>query len=315
MRNVVIIGGGPAGLTAAIYAARANMAPLCVLGESDESRGLTPGGQLMITTDVENYPGFPEGITGPEMMENFQKQAERFGTVFIEKFANAVDLGSWPFKVQIGDQTEEAKTVIIATGATANWLGLESETKLRGMGVSACATCDGFFFRGKEVAVIGGGDSALEEALFLTKHASKVYLVHRRDQLRGSKIMADRAMANPKMEFVWDSVVEECLGVEKQKLAGLKLRNVKSDQTSELKVDGMFVAIGHTPNTALFKDKLDLNDSGFILCKAPTTYTSVEGVFACGDVMDPRYKQAVTAAGTGCAAAIDAERWLEEKEG
>jgi thioredoxin reductase (NADPH) len=315
MRNVIIIGGGPAGMTAAIYTARANMDPLCLIGESDESRGLSPGGQLMITSDVENYPGFPEGITGPEMMADFQKQAERFGAEIVQKFVAKVDFSRRPFTVEYDGRTEEAKTVIIATGASARWLGLESERALRGRGVSACATCDGFFFREKEVAVIGGGDSAMEEALFLTRFATKVHIIHRRDELRASKIMGQRAKDHPKIEIVWDSVVEEALGVEEEKLRAVRLKNVKTGETSELAVEGLFVALGHTPNVDVFAGQIETDDKGFIAVQRPTTQTSVEGVFACGDVMDSRYKQAVTAAGTGCAAAIDAERWLEAQEG
>lgn len=314
MRNVIIIGGGPAGLTAAIYAARANLAPLCLVGETDPSRSLTPGGQLMYTTEVENFPGFPQGIQGPDLMAAFQKQAERFGAVVAPKFVSKVDFSLWPFRIEHDGQVERAQTVIIATGASANWLGLPSEQALRGYGVSACATCDAFFFRGKTVAVVGGGDSAIEEALFLTKFASKVYVIHRRDQLRASKIMAGRAAANPKIEFIWNSTVAEVLGFEEKKTRGARLRNVKTNQLSELKIDGLFLAIGHTPNTAVFAGQLDMDDQGFIQVKWPTTATSVEGVFACGDVIDPRYKQAVTAAGTGCAASIDAERWLAAKE-
>ena len=314
MEKVVIIGGGPAGMTAAIYAARANLEPLCLIGESDEKKALFPGGQLMITTEVENYPGFPQGIQGPEMMLSFRQQAEKFGARIVEKFISKAELGAHPFVIEYDGNRIETQTVVIATGASARWLGLPSESALRGYGVSACATCDAFFFRDKDVAVVGGGDSAIEEAVFLAKFARKVYIIHRRDELRASKIMGHRAKTNPKIEFIWNTVVKELIGVEEKKLRALRLQNVLRDTESEMPIDGLFVAIGHTPNSQIFKDQIEKTDNGFIKVKHPTTYTSVPGVFACGDVMDPRYKQAVTAAGTGCCAAIDVERWLGEQE-
>lgn len=314
MERVVIVGGGPGGMTAAIYAARASLEPLCIIGESDEKRALFPGGQLMITTEVENFPGFPQGIQGPEMMLSFRQQAEKFGARIVEKFVTSIDLSKRPFTLQVDGKEIQTQAMIIATGASARWLGLPSESALRGYGVSACATCDAFFFRDKTVGVVGGGDSAIEEALFLTKFAKKVYIIHRRDELRASKIMAHRAMTHPKIEMVWNTVVEELLGADQKKLTGARLRNVVLETESTMELDGLFVAIGHTPNSQLFKDQLDMTDNGFIKVKHPTTYTSVPGVFACGDVIDPRYKQAVTAAGTGCCSAIDVERWLGEQE-
>jgi thioredoxin reductase (NADPH) len=299
--KVLIIGSGPAGLTAAIYAARGGLEPLMI-------EGLERGGQLMITTDVENYPGFPDGIMGPELMEQIRKQAERFGTRIISSNVSRVDFSEKPFKVWVGADEYEAETVIISTGASARWLGIPGEEKLRGFGVSACATCDGFFFREKELAVVGGGDSAMEEALFLTKFASKVTVVHRRDEFRASAIMAERVLAHPKIEVVWNAAVDEIVG--ESVVTSIKLSDVVTGEQSELPVDGVFVAIGHTPNTSVFVDHLDLDDTGYILTDPGTTFTSVEGVYAAGDVTDKVYRQAVTAAGMGCQAALDAERAL-----
>ncbi|MDX2344962.1 MAG: thioredoxin-disulfide reductase [Acidimicrobiia bacterium] len=302
--KVVIVGSGPAGYTAAVYAARAALKPLMI-------EGMERGGQLMLTTDVENYPGFPDGIMGPDLMEGFRKQAERFETRIMSSDVTKVDFSARPFKLWVDDDEYSADTVIISTGASARWLGLESETRLRGHGVSACATCDGFFFRDKEIAVVGGGDSAAEEALFLTKFASKVYVIHRRDELRASKIMATRVLEHEKIEMVWDTVIEEVLGDEV--MTGLRIRNRVTDEVSELPVEGMFLAIGHTPNTKVFESQIDLDDKGYILT-GENTMTSVPGVFAAGDVADHVYRQAITAAGMGCQAAIDAERWLDEQE-
>jgi thioredoxin reductase (NADPH) len=300
---VVIIGSGPAGLTAALYAARADLEPLVIEGRS-------AGGQLMLTTEVENYPGFPEGRLGPELMIDFRKQAERFGTKFLTQDVDGVDLTRpSPFEVHVRKDRYTARTVIIATGATARWLGLANEQRLIGRGVSSCATCDGFFFRDRELVVVGGGDSAMEEALFLTKFASKVTVVHRRKELRASKIMQDRAFANPKMAWEWNSQVVDVLGQEQ--VTGVILADSQSGQRRELRTDGLFVAIGHDPATTLFTGQVDLDPDGYILVKEPTTATSVDGVFAAGDVVDRSYRQAVTAAGMGCKAAIDAERWLE----
>jgi thioredoxin reductase (NADPH) len=302
--KLIIVGGGPAGYTAAIYAARGELQP--VLFE-----GMQPGGQLTITNEVENFPGFPEGIVGPLLMEQMKKQAERFGTRFEGKEITRVDFSKRPFQLWSNDEPWSADAVIVATGATAKWLGIPSELKYRGRGVSACATCDGFFFKGTEVAVIGGGDTAMEEADFLTKFASRVYIVHRRDQLRASKIMQDRAAKNPKIELVLSAIPEEILGDEKG-VTGLRVKSAKDGKTRDLPLKGVFMGIGHEPNTAVFKGQLAMNDVGYLLVKSPTSYTSVPGIFAAGDVADPSYRQAVSAAGMGCVAAIDAERWLGE---
>jgi thioredoxin reductase (NADPH) len=302
--TLIIIGSGPAGYTAALYSARANLRPLLF-------EGLQPGGQLTITTDVENYPAFPEGILGPELMEKFRAQAERFGTRFILGDVTRVDFSARPFRVWQDDTLYTADAVIVATGASAKWLGIPSEKAYQGKGVSACATCDGFFFRNVDVAVVGGGDTAIEEATFLTKFATKVYVVHRREELRASKIMQDRARKNPKIEFVWNSAVEEVLGDGKA-VTGVRLKSTRDGSVRELPIQGLFMGIGHEPNTKLFRGQLDMNEVGYVRVKVPSTYTSVAGVFAAGDVSDPTYRQAITAAGSGCAAAIDAERWLGE---
>ena len=302
--RLVIIGSGPAGYTAAIYAARGNLNPVLV-------EGLHPGGQLTVTSEVENYPGFPEAILGPELMERMKKQAERFGTRFEAGAVTRVDLSKRPFQLWIDDRLITASAVIIATGASAKWLGIPSEKEYRGRGVSACATCDGFFFRGAEVAVVGGGDTAMEEATFLTKFATQVHVVHRRDALRASKIMEDRAHQNPKIHFEAPAVVDEILGDGKG-VTGIRLKSTKDGSLREVPLKGVFMGIGHDPNTKLFRGQLEMNDVGYIKVKYPTTATSVPGVFAAGDVADPSYRQAVTAAGTGCQAAIDAERFLGE---
>jgi thioredoxin reductase (NADPH) len=303
--RLVIIGSGPAAYTAALYAARANLNPLLF-------EGLQPGGQLTITSEVENYPGFPEGILGPELMERMKKQAERFGTRFVMGEVTRVDLRVRPFQLWRDDTLYTADAVVVATGASAKWLGIPSEKQYQGRGVSACATCDGFFFRGVEVAVVGGGDTAVEEATFLTKYATKVHLVHRRGELRASKIMQERARKNPKIELVWNAVVDEILGDGKA-VTGVRLKSTKDGATRQLPLKGVFMGIGHEPNTAIFKGQLDMNEVGYLQVKSPSTRTSVEGVFAAGDVADPTYRQAVSAAGMGCMAAIDAERWLAER--
>ncbi len=301
VRDVIIIGSGPAGYTAALYAARANLSPLVL-------KGLEAGGQLMLTTDVENYPGFGDGILGPELMDQMEKQASRFGAEILPVHVTRVDLSARPFGVWAGDQEWRARTLIVATGASAKWLDVPGEEKLRGRGVSACATCDGFFFRDRELVVVGGGDTAMEEATFLTKFASKVTIVHRRDEFRASPIMAQRALANPKIEVIWDSVVEEIFGEDA--VSGIRLRNLNTDERAEFRTDGVFMGIGHTPNTSLFEGQLELAD-GYVKVAEPRTTTSVPGVFAAGDVTDTIYRQAVTAAGQGCKAAIDAEHLLE----
>ena len=306
--HVVIVGSGPAGLTAAIYAARANLQPLVIEGEPSSTSD-QPGGQLMLTTDVENFPGFPEGIMGPELMIKFRDQAMRFGAEFLTEKVTAVDFSERPFKLSVRDRQFTADAVIVSTGAQSLMLGLEAESRLLGYGLSTCATCDGFFFRNQEIAVAGGGDSALEEATFLTKFASKVTLIHRRDTLRASKIMQERAFQNPKIEYMWNSVVEDLVG--ETKLEGAVVRNVLTNDVTTLPVTGLFVAIGHRPNTDLFKGVLDMEDNGYLKTRPGTSYTNVAGVFACGDVQDYTYRQAVTAAGSGCMAAIDCERWLE----
>jgi len=306
MRNVVIIGSGPAGYTAAIYTARANLSPLLI-------EGLQVGGQLSITTEVDNFPGFPQGVMGPELMESMKKQAARFGTEFLPELVTKVDFSARPFRLYTDEQTIETKTVIICSGASARMIGIESERKLVGYGVSTCATCDGYFFRGKEIVVVGGGDSAMEEATFLTKFASKVTIIHRRDKLRASKIMQDRAFKNPKIEFIWDTVVDEIHDVETKNVTSIKLTNLKTKEVRDFKCAGVFVAIGHDPNTQIFKGQIALDDNGYVLTHDGTK-TSVPGVFAAGDVQDHVYRQAISAAGSGCMAAIDAERYLEGLE-
>lgn len=304
LEDVIIIGSGPAGLTSAIYTARANLKPLVIEGEE-------AGGQLMTTTDVENFPGFPEGIQGPELMQITRKQAERFGARFITRNVSKVEISKRPFGLWVGEDEYQAQSLIISTGASARYIGLENEKRLLGRGVSSCATCDGAFFRDVEVAVVGGGDSAMEEANFLTRFASKVYILHRRDEFRASKIMADRALSNPKIEVMWNTAVEDCLG-EKQ-LTGLAIKNTKTGESGALNVEGLFVAIGHKPNTGIFKGLLDMDELGYLKTEMSSTRTSVEGVFAAGDVADSVYRQAITAAGTGCQAAIDCERWLDSQ--
>jgi thioredoxin reductase (NADPH) len=304
LRNVIVIGSGPAGFTAALYAARANLAPLIL-------KGLEAGGQLMLTTDVENYPGFADGLLGPELMDQMEKQAARFGAEILPVHVTDVDLSERPFVVRAGDQEWRGRTIIVATGATARWLGVPGEEKLRGRGVSACATCDGFFFRDRELVVVGGGDTAMEEATFLTKFASKVTIVHRREEFRASKVMSARALANPKVDVIWNTTVAEVHGDDA--VSGVTLNDVRTEESRTFAADGLFVAIGHDPNTALFRGKLALDDEGYITVAEPRTATSVPGVFAAGDVTDRIYRQAVTAAGQGCKAAIDAERFLEDE--
>jgi thioredoxin reductase (NADPH) len=306
--QVIIIGSGPAGLTSAIYTARANLAPLVIEGEPSSTSD-QPGGQLMLTTEVENFPGFPEGIMGPELMMRMREQAARFGAEFLTEKVTEVDFNARPFKVWVRDALYTAGAIIVSTGAQSLMLGLEAESRLLGHGLSTCATCDGFFFRNHEIAVVGGGDSAIEEAAFLTKFASKVSLLVRRDELRASKIMQERAFANPKIEVVWNTVVDGLLG--EHQLEGAVVRNVKTGEVRTLAVTGLFVAIGHRPNTDLFKGVLDMEDNGYLITGAGSSSTNVAGVFACGDVQDHTYRQAITAAGSGCMAAIDCERWLE----
>jgi len=314
-QKVTIIGSGPAGYTAAIYAARAGLEPVVFAGgPALEDPQRVPGGQLMVTTDVENYPGFPDAVTGPELMERFQKQAERFGSVIHMENVVEIDFSSRPFLVKGETVTVRSETVIVATGATAKWLGVKGEEDYKNRGVSACATCDGAFFRNDEVLVVGGGDTAMEEALYLAKLASKVTVVHRRDTLRASKIMQERALNNPKIEFVWNSEVEEVLGGP-QGMTGARIKNRVTGEVTEVKSNGLFVAIGHQPNTSLFKGVLDMHESGYLKTVPGSTRTNIPGVYACGDVQDSVYRQAITAAGTGCMAAIEAERWMIEQGG
>ncbi len=306
--KIIILGSGPAGLTAAIYAARANLKPLVLMGDQ-------PGGQLTITTDVENYPGYPDGVTGPAMMQDLEKQATRFGAILDRNTALSVNLRERPFQIQLSPNAQNHKlhcdTLIIATGASARWLGLPSELKFQGQGISTCATCDGFFFKDKQIAVVGGGDTAMEEALFLTKFAESVTIIHRRDSLRASTIMQERAIKNPKIRFIWNSVIREILGNEKDGVTEICLSNTETNKESQIPMQALFVAIGHTPNTKIFKGQLDLDPTGYINIAPESTQTSINGVFACGDVADHVYRQAVTAAGTGCMAAIDANHFLE----
>ena len=314
-RQVIIIGSGPAGLTAAIYSARANLSPLVIEGEPSSTSD-QPGGQLMLTTDVENYPGFPEGIMGPDLMQNFRSQAERFGASFLTQKVTRVDFSHSPFRMWIGDPNVEeasysADAVIVSTGARSVMLDLPNEFKLVGHGLSTCATCDGFFFRDQEIAVVGGGDSAMEEATFLSRFASKVTIIHRREELRASKIMQERAFSNPKIDFLWNHEVIGYVG--ESKLEGITVRDVNSGNEKNMDLSGLFIAIGHKPNTDIFINQLDLLDNGYLVTKPDSSLTNISGVFACGDVQDFTYRQAITAAGSGCMAAIDAERWLEEQ--
>ncbi|TAJ99272.1 MAG: thioredoxin-disulfide reductase [Candidatus Manganitrophaceae bacterium] len=309
IENVIIIGSGPAGLTAAIYAARANLRPVLI-------EGAQAGGQLMITTEVENFPGFPDGIQGPQLILEMKKQAQRFDTTFITGDVTSVDFSQRPFSIVVdGERTYRTQSAIICSGARAKLLGLESEARLMGHGVSACATCDGFFFRGKEIFIVGGGDTAMEEANFLTRFANQVTVIHRRDKLRASKIMQDKAFKNPKIKFIWDTTISEILSGPSGTVEAAVLENLKTGARAQRKIDGVFIAIGHEPNTALFKGQLDLDDRGYIKTEPGTPRTSVPGVFAAGDVQDPNYRQAITAAGTGCMAAMDAEKFLESQEG
>ncbi len=306
-RNVIIIGSGPAGLTAAVYAARANLSPLLI-------EGATAGGQLMITTDVDNYPGFAQGVQGPDLILQMRQQAERFDTAFLTGDVTEIDLSKRPFRVVVDDDTTYyAKTIILCSGARAKLLGLPAESRLMGNGVSACATCDGFFFRGKNVFVVGGGDTAVEEAIFLTRFATKVTLIHRRDSLRASKIMQDKIMANPKVDFLWNTAVKDITASKEGRVEELVLEDIKTGKISKPKADGLFIAIGHSPNTAFLKGQLDLDAAGYVMTKPGSTKTNIPGVFAAGDVQDAIYRQAITAAGTGCMAAIDSERFLEEE--
>jgi len=307
VNRLVILGSGPAGLTAALYSARANLSPMLI-------EGLTPGGQLTITTEVENYPGFEHGIQGPEMMDVFRRQAARFGTRFMIGNVSAANLRTRPFELTVEEGIVRCEALIISTGASAKLLGIESERRLMGYGVSACATCDGAFFKDKEVVVVGGGDTAMEEAIFLTRFCRKVTIVHRRNQLRASKIMQERAFKNPKIAFVWDSVVEEIYGEPRTGITGVRLQNVVTPATSDFRTDGVFMAIGHQPNTTIFTSQLEMDELGYLKVRPGSTYTNIDGVFAAGDVADRVYRQAVTAAGTGCMAAIDAERWLEVQQ-
>jgi thioredoxin reductase (NADPH) len=300
--KVLIIGSGPAGLTAAIYAARAGLEPLMI-------EGMERGGQLMITTDVENFPGFPDGVMGPDLMDQIRKQAERFGTRIVSSDVSRVDFSQRPHKVWVGQDLYESESIIISTGASARWLGVPGEERLRGLGVSACATCDGFFFRDKELVVVGGGDTAMEEALFLTKFASKLTVVHRRDEFRASTIMAERVINHPKIDVAWNSTLEEVLG--DQFVTGVMLQDTVTGESREISTDGVFIAIGHSPNTGVFAEQIELDDTGYIITRPGKTETSVEGVYAAGDVSDSVYRQAITAAGVGCQAALDAQHWLE----